>query len=154
VKCECCQHPPDDDDPIFRATVAYFGIWYERFRGSIGFVCEKCKEQHFAFAWREWRPAEPCYHCRRPVTLVGHRCRPACVVCGRECWSAAYLAAATDRRHRWSLIRRKGRRHQRRALRPQARRCRALLARMQTEGLSAEASGMTDRLTLGSEIRD
>ena len=39
-------------------------------------------------------------------------------------------------------------RHQRCALRPQARRCRALLARMQTEGLSAEASGMADRLTL------
>jgi hypothetical protein len=29
-----------------------------------------------------------------------------------------------------------------------------LLARMQTEGLSAEALGMTDRLTLGSEVRD
>ena len=87
------------------------------------------------------------------MILIGHRRRPVYVVCGRECRSAAYLAAATDRRHRWSLIRRKGRICGVRFVpkRGDAVHCSPA---WQTEGLSAEALGMTDRLTLGSEIRD
>jgi hypothetical protein len=46
----------------------------------------------------------------------------------------------------------------RQCLRAEAARCRALLISLQTEGLSAEALGMTDRLTLtraleGSDVQ-
>jgi hypothetical protein len=111
MKCQQCHHEFAAGEPVYRVAVGYGGNDYRLFGGAIGSICAGC-----ALATREyrtsdgrlltspvhwdqqWRAAEPCVHCSRPVVLSGRRRRPRYVICGERCRSAVYAQSRRRRR--------------------------------------------------------
>jgi hypothetical protein len=107
MRCQLCDRPLADNEPVYRVAVGFGTTWYNRFGSCIGSLCTSCalKEHEYRsvegrllstpiFYDQRWQPPEPCRHCGRPVFLNNRRKKPRHIVCGMECRNAVYYASA------------------------------------------------------------
>jgi hypothetical protein len=113
MRCQHCHRELSADEPVYRPVTLRSSSLHWSWGGIIGALCAECAGLRVEypksdgtlldvalFGDQEWRAAEACYGCGRPVVLSGRRPPPRYVVCGQECRRKASDKAAADLRRR------------------------------------------------------
>jgi hypothetical protein len=110
MRCEHCQREIPESGPVYRLSLSPGHPWATKsglIEGKMHWewdqlvqsVCDSCRQDRDVELWRrDWRPAEPCRNCGRPVSHDTARKVPKHVVCSPDCRRAVYAALARARR--------------------------------------------------------
>ncbi len=84
MRCQRCHKDLKKAEPVYRVSTGYYSPWYEKFGGSVGYICATCAPLS---GNRDWMLPRPCECCNRPVIHDIRRRVPLYVVCGKDCRS-------------------------------------------------------------------